>query len=97
MNGSIQQALFEKEPASGWSMSTLAHYLSGFAIIGRPVVDRTGLSGIYAYSLEFARSEQEDRPSIFAALPDQLGIKLEASRAPVEVLVIDHIERPPEN
>jgi uncharacterized protein (TIGR03435 family) len=39
----------------------------------------------------------DEPPSIFAALPEQLGLKLESSRAPVEVLVIDHIERPSDN
>jgi uncharacterized protein (TIGR03435 family) len=38
-----------------------------------------------------------ERGSIFAAVPDQLGLRLEAQRAAVEVLVIDHIERPSEN
>jgi uncharacterized protein (TIGR03435 family) len=97
VNGAVQQALSEKEPAAGWSMSGLAQYLSGLAVVGRPVVDRTGLSGIYSFSLEFARFEQEDHASIFTALTDQLGLKLEATKAPVEVLVIDHIERPAEN
>jgi len=75
----------------------------------RPVVDRTGLPGYYDFTLTFLppnmRSETKDalpqdvadRPSLFAALKEQLGLKLTAQKGPVQYLVIDHVERPSEN
>jgi uncharacterized protein (TIGR03435 family) len=67
----------------------------------RPVVDRTGLTGEYSFDVAFA--PQDARPgdstaaSIFTALQEQVGLRLEDSRAPIEVLVIDRAERPSEN
>jgi uncharacterized protein (TIGR03435 family) len=60
------------------------------------VIDRTGLDGRFDYELEFARDPlaQSDLPSIFTALTEQLGLKLEPTDAPQAVIVIDHIERP---
>jgi uncharacterized protein (TIGR03435 family) len=92
---SLRQASSASDPADGWSMPTLAGFLSEFPTVGRPVIDRTGLTSIYSLSLEFANSA--DGSSIFTRLTDQLGLKLEATKAPVAVLVIDHIERPTEN
>ena len=71
--------------------SLLAHPL------GAPVANKTGLAGKYDFQLEFARLEDTDssKPSIFAAIQEQLGLKLEAQMVPVEVLVIDHVERVP--
>ena len=71
-------------------------------VVDRPVVDRTGLSGRFAIHLEYAEpnvasGDSADRPSIYAALQDQLGLKLEPARGPNEFLVIDHIEKPGEN
>jgi uncharacterized protein (TIGR03435 family) len=79
----------------GWTMTKLASYLSGVA--GRPVVDRTGLAGTYGIELEFSTREGDDRPSIFTALQEQLGLRLDAGKAGIEMLVIDHIERPSGN
>jgi uncharacterized protein (TIGR03435 family) len=65
---------------------------------GRPVLNQTGLSGNYEYRLEWApRDDTGDAPSIFTAVQEQLGLKLEAQKAPIEVLVIDHAEKPSEN
>jgi uncharacterized protein (TIGR03435 family) len=79
--------------------------------VGQYVVDRTGLSGEYDLTLEF-RSERVpgsgpqadgtllpalDAPSLVIALPEQLGLKLEPSRAPVRVMVVDHLQRPTED
>jgi uncharacterized protein (TIGR03435 family) len=75
----------------------------------RPVVDQTGLTSRYDFDLEFAIDEtlfggalgkgpdDPAKPSLFAALQEQLGLKLEATRGPVSVLVIDHAERASEN
>jgi uncharacterized protein (TIGR03435 family) len=88
-------------------MSSFAKgFLSG-GIAGRPVVDKTGLTGAYNFSLEFAYEQgasaaaAEDsgpsRPTIFTALQEQLGLKLEPARGPVSMMVVDHIERPAED
>jgi len=75
----------------------------------RPVVDRTGLSGRYDFDLTFAvdetlfggalgkGSDDAKMPGFFAALQEQLGLKLEATRGPVSALVIDHAEKASEN
>jgi uncharacterized protein (TIGR03435 family) len=67
-------------------------------------VDKTGIEGTYRVALTFdqpaaarADAPPSDLPSLFAALPEQLGLRLEPSRAQVRVLVIDAIERPTEN
>jgi len=63
-------------------------------ILRKPVIDRTGLSG--PYSLEVA-TVSRDFAALFAGVRDQLGLVLQESRATLDVLVIDHIERPTEN
>jgi uncharacterized protein (TIGR03435 family) len=71
----------------------------------RPVVDRTALSGAYDIRLQFANdvSGANSSPAdlaeagIFIAIEEQLGLKLESVKAPVDVIVIDHIERPSAN
>ena len=61
----------------------------------RVVIDRTGLTGKFDIELEWSPDQTvTDKPSIFTAVQEQLGLKLEATRGPVDVLVIDHIERP---
>ena len=72
---------------------------------GRPVVDKTGLKGSYRVKFQYDRAlsgpdtapAPNRLPSLFSALPDQLGLKLESSKAQREVLVIDRLERPTEN
>lgn len=77
----------------------------------RPVVDKTGLGGVYNITLEWTPDETQPSPaptdpsppaadnsgSIFTALQEQLGLRLESQKGPVEILVIDHAERPSEN
>lgn len=66
----------------------------------RTVIDRTGLTGKFDLSLTWAPNERGSQqadpsvPSIFTAVQEQLGLELESQRGPVEVLVIDHAERP---
>lgn len=82
--------------ANGVSLEMLTANLR--SRVGRVVIDKTGLDGRYDFALEFAvRVDDPDRPSIFTALEEQLGLKLETGRAPVQVLVIDQIERPTED
>lgn len=66
----------------------------------RPVIDRTGISGTFEISLHWAPEdspETSSEPSIYTALQEQLGIKLEPLRAPLDFLTIDRIEKPSEN
>jgi uncharacterized protein (TIGR03435 family) len=74
----------------------------------RPVVDETGLKGKYDFALTWLPSNADqfrdklpsdvfERPIIFAAVREQLGLKLTAQKGPVTYFVIDHIERPSEN
>jgi uncharacterized protein (TIGR03435 family) len=76
---------------------------NNFAGIDRAVIDRTGLEGQFDFTLEFAipvpAAESQPTadvsgPSLGTALREQLGLKLESSRAPVDVLMIDRVERP---
>jgi uncharacterized protein (TIGR03435 family) len=66
---------------------------------GRLIIDKTGLTGRYQVDLTWAWDDDPNAtgPSLFTALQEQLGLKLESARAPVDVVVIDHIERPSEN
>jgi uncharacterized protein (TIGR03435 family) len=86
------------------SISWLTDYLS--ARLGRPVQDQTQLEGVYAIALDWVPDPTNDPatgsgsavasgPPLPTALQEQLGLKLVATKAPVEVLVIDHVERVP--
>jgi len=69
-------------------------------IESRKIMDQTGLTGRYDLTLKWASvddAREPDGPSLFTAIQEQLGLKLESTKAPVDVLVIDHIERPSEN
>jgi uncharacterized protein (TIGR03435 family) len=79
------------------SMDRLARFLGGpNAKLGRPVVDQTGLDGVYNFDLDWTPENSDDaHPNIFIALQEQLGLKLEARKAPVAVLVVDHLEKAP--
>jgi uncharacterized protein (TIGR03435 family) len=75
------------------SMPQLASLLS--MLMGRKVLDQTGLTGLYDFTLEFAPDDAVDSPfpSLVTVL-QELGLKLESTKAPVEVLIIDHAEKP---
>ena len=77
------------------TMETLATSLSNPS--GRLVFDHTALSGKFDIDLEWADETGSDKPSIFAAVQEQLGLKLESTRQSVDVVVIDHVERPTED
>jgi uncharacterized protein (TIGR03435 family) len=69
--------------------------------LDRPVIDKTGLAGTYEFRLLYSQpnrpSDDPAGPSIFTAVEEQLGLKLESAKGPVEILVIDSVERPTEN
>ena len=69
--------------------------------VDRPVVDQTGLAGMFGFTLTFASFSTapnlSNNPSIFTALQEQLGLKLEPARGQVELLVIDSFEQPAPN
>jgi uncharacterized protein (TIGR03435 family) len=86
--------------------ATTAEIASMLAMqMGRPVSDKTGLSGKYDFDRKYYQIKASDRkddetnpwPPLEAAIQDQLGLKLAASHGPGRVLVIDHIERPSPN
>jgi uncharacterized protein (TIGR03435 family) len=92
------------------SMADFAWALSRTAAVGdRVVVDRTGLRANYDFELTFVRDSPpstatgvsdpaaREGPGIFSALQEQLGLKLEAAKAPVEFVIVEHVERPTEN
>jgi uncharacterized protein (TIGR03435 family) len=65
---------------------------------GRPVIDNTGLEGSYDCEASWSREGSEGQgPSFFTAIQEQMGLKLEPAKGPVEVLLIDHIQPPSEN
>jgi uncharacterized protein (TIGR03435 family) len=85
----------------GVTSSRLASFLS--TAVNRVIVDKTGLRGSHDVDLTFqddtafigpGSRRQREAPSLFTALQEQLGLKLEPSRGPVDVLVIDSVERP---
>jgi len=77
----------------------LAFNLSGE--LGRIVVDKTGLAGRYSFTLHFTPDNQQGSPdagpTLLTALEEQLGLKLVPTKAPVDVIVVDHVEWPTEN
>lgn len=94
---------------AGVTTAMLAELLERQAELGsgneRTVVDKTNLSGLYDWTLHWMPwhdipgegPPDSDGPSLFTALQEQLGLKLEPTKAQVEVIVIDHIERPSAN
>jgi uncharacterized protein (TIGR03435 family) len=83
------------------SMSDFAEDLAN--LLGSPVVDKTGFTAAFDAHLQWTPDEQPDNsdaaasPAVFTALQEQLGLKLESGKGPVEILVIDHIEKPGAN
>ena len=98
--------------ASGMTMTQLVEMLANQ--VDRPIVDGTGLTGKYDFTLEFAPemrnmpsmpmmagggpvTEGESAPSLFTAVQEQLGLKMQDAKDPVEMLIIDHMEKPDAN
>jgi uncharacterized protein (TIGR03435 family) len=81
-------------------MSGLAARLSGNVFkLGRPVVDMTGMAGVYDFTLRWRSDDTavdgSSSPSIFTALQEQLGLKLETRKIEFRILVVDSAERVP--
>jgi len=79
-------------------VDAIAHALE--QVLGRAVIDRTGLTGAFDFKLEWTPDEARTESagsSLFTALQEQLGLKLESTRGPVEILVVDRIEKASEN
>ena len=94
-------------PARFATMSEFASALQR-SPLDRPIVDKTGLAGRYDFDLEFApderlwggilkRPENSDKPDLFKALEEQIGLRLESTTGAVDRIVIDAIERPTAN
>jgi uncharacterized protein (TIGR03435 family) len=82
------------------SMADLALYL--LLDVDRPLVDQTGLHGRFDFQLKWSRDESSTAdpnapPGLFTAIQEQTGLKLEPTRAPADVLVIDKVEKPSAN
>ena len=85
------------------SMPEFAANLSTLAQVDRPVLDRTGMDGVFDFEMKFGASGDEmkrafisgDGPSIFTVIQEQLGLRLEAQKGPVEMLIVDHAEKTP--
>jgi bla regulator protein BlaR1 len=75
--------------------------------LGRTVIDKTGLTGTYDFTLKWtpdagtqapdSATAEQSGPSIFTAVQEQLGLKLQSAKGPVEMIVIDHVEKPDAN
>jgi uncharacterized protein (TIGR03435 family) len=101
--------------AQGLDMAALADNLANF--LGRTVLDKTGLAGMYDIKLEWKPDENQvamfgvmgvpegfgappadwDGPSLFSALEEQLGLKLDSHKGSVDIITIEHVERPSPN
>ena len=111
VNGNEKQTHVEINAKGGTIDQFIRSFLYGEE--GKQVINRTGLQGRFNFDLEFAMNEQSRQryaeitglslselwtsPSIFEALQEQLGLKLEIAKGPVEVLVIDSVSKPSEN
>lgn len=93
------------------TMADFAGWMQRY-VMDRPVIDRTGVPGKYTFQLNWRSDEfqfvpiapslpterqSNDLPDLYTALKQQLGLKMESARAPVEVFVIDHLEKPSPN
>ena len=100
--------------SNGIQLNRFADILS--RIVGRTVIDKTGLKGYYDFTLRYTPDESQGQmmpggpgggdaapppdasgPNLFTALQEQLGLKLEPQKGPVEQLIIEHVEKPSEN
>jgi uncharacterized protein (TIGR03435 family) len=107
--GSVPRGGLRRSPGSMMGaaipISVIAMSLS--QQLGRPVVDKTGLQGLYDFKLQWSpdpspaagrdAAVDQDGPSIFTALQEQLGLKLDPAKGPVDIIVVDSAQKPTEN
>jgi uncharacterized protein (TIGR03435 family) len=93
------------------NMDVLCHVLSGQPELSHTIIDKTGLTGHYDFHLQWTPAiadpadansgglpaSDSNKPSLFTALQEQLGLKLEVQKSPIDVIVIDHIDMPSPN
>jgi uncharacterized protein (TIGR03435 family) len=77
------------------TMADFVHLVSVYA--DRPVIDKTGLDGEYDYSIEWSTDSGDIKLAIMAAVQEQLGLKYQPVKEPVDALVIDHVDKLSEN
>ena len=96
--------------ATGLTLDSFSRWIAPFAGLDRPVVNTTAIAGRFSFHLDFTPDSgplalrpagdapaDPTGPSIFTAMQQQLGLKLEPAKAPAEFLVIDHVERQSDN
>jgi uncharacterized protein (TIGR03435 family) len=98
------QPYMRHEGGRALTMAQIVSTFSGMGNLGRPVIDRTGLTGTYDWAMEFIDERDGHSPPPDAegldfkgALEKQLGMKLVSTKAPFEFLIVDHVEQPTEN
>lgn len=83
---------------TGATMQQLVNWFSEANGVDRPTIDATGLAGVYDFELESSLGLADSTlPSVFSAFQEQLGLKFEPRRAPIDFIVIDAAEMPGEN
>jgi uncharacterized protein (TIGR03435 family) len=119
VGGNVPRGTMRTNPGIGYlagngvAVAKLVGLLSEAGVLGRPVIDKTGLAGAYDFVLEWAPGPElgpvapnaptltpeaaASRSSIFAALQEQLGLKAESAKGPVGVVIVEHVERPSAN
>jgi uncharacterized protein (TIGR03435 family) len=108
LDGRVMCHLLRSRPGDlafqGCYLQSLLTNLAFVPDVGRTVVDKTGLAGLYTFELKWtpdnpsaSASPDLSAPSIFTALQEQLGLKLESTKVPLDTIVIDHVEMPSEN
>jgi uncharacterized protein (TIGR03435 family) len=96
-------------PANNATMKDFTGLLQE-VVLDKPVVDQTNLKGRYDFTLKWAPDESQfgghvpppgelpdAPPSLFTAVQEQIGLKLESTKAKVDVMIIDHVEKPSAN
>jgi uncharacterized protein (TIGR03435 family) len=109
-NGVKPQSVEAADSGLGWGTGSIRGAASSIAdlaetlasVLQHPVLDQSGLSGLFKVNLKFAPIPPDpnytgDAPSIFDALQQQMGLKLSTTRGPVKVLIIDRAEKPSPN
>ncbi len=100
LNGNQMQSL-AAEPPRGLTMQELAERLTAFGA-QRPVLDKTGLEGLYRITLSFGITPRgatapSEYPDLFTAVQEQLGLKMQDAKDPLDALIVDHMGKPDAN